>query len=416
MEIDLNHAVDEVEKTVLCNGGCEKAIACIYCFSSTSSSTSPCSSSSGSTAPCSSSTFLELWHACAGPLTSLPRKGNVVVYFPQGHLEQLALASTFSPFKTFNLPPQIFCKVMHVQLLANKENDEVYTQVTLLPQRELGEPNLEGKHSDELGVDGDAGGPPSKPTPHMFCKTLTASDTSTHGGFSVPRRAAEDCFPRLDYKLTRPSQELVAKDLHGVESTEATSPYYRLEYFRESKESYCWGCSALSEGMGEDGELRLGIRRAVRPRNGLPDSVIADQNSYPNVLSPVTNAISTKTVFHVFYCPRNEFAPMCVIAAVGGPSYEVNTVAPNFVHPKPEWTAGGIALLIGKNSEGTHRENCRKHFYSICAYVSKTRITTTTITTTSRAVPRRDETDGGGGARESSLFSITQQESGKAKP
>ena len=32
---------------------------------------------------------------------------------------------------------------------------------------------------------------------HMFCKTLTASDTSTHGGFSVPRRAAEACFPTL---------------------------------------------------------------------------------------------------------------------------------------------------------------------------------------------------------------------------
>lgn len=31
----------------------------------------------------------------------------------------------------------------------------------------------------------------------MFCKTLTASDTSTHGGFSVPRRSAEDCLPSL---------------------------------------------------------------------------------------------------------------------------------------------------------------------------------------------------------------------------
>lgn len=39
-------------------------------------------------------------------------------------------------------------------------------------------------------------------TPHMFCKTLTASDTSTHGGFSVPRRAAEDCFPPLVAKIT----------------------------------------------------------------------------------------------------------------------------------------------------------------------------------------------------------------------
>lgn len=55
---------------------------------------------------------------------------------------------------------------------------------------------------------------------------------------------------------------------------------------------------------GEDGELRLGIRRAVRPRNGLPDSVLAKQNSYPNVLSSVANAISTKSMFHVFYSPR----------------------------------------------------------------------------------------------------------------
>ncbi|KAA3489753.1 auxin response factor 4-like isoform X1 [Gossypium australe] len=148
MEIDLNHAVNEVEKT--------------------------------------------LWHACAGPLTSLPKKGNVVVYFPQGHLEQLALAFPFSPLDTFDLPSQIFCKVMNVQLLANKENDEVYTQVTLLPQPELGGHNLGSKQLDE-----HADRSPSKPTSHMFCKTLTASDTSIHGGFSAPRRAAEDCFPRL---------------------------------------------------------------------------------------------------------------------------------------------------------------------------------------------------------------------------
>lgn len=76
-------------------------------------------------------------------------------------------------------------------------------------------------------------------TPHMFCKTLTASDTSTHGGFSVPRRAAEDCFPPLDYKQQRPSQELVAKDLHGTEwkfrhiyrGTKTKLPFYPLKPF-----------------------------------------------------------------------------------------------------------------------------------------------------------------------------------------
>jgi hypothetical protein len=36
-----------------------------------------------------------------------------------------------------------------------------------------------------------------RPQTEFFCKTLTASDTSTHGGFSVPRRAAEKIFPPL---------------------------------------------------------------------------------------------------------------------------------------------------------------------------------------------------------------------------
>lgn len=174
MEIDLNYAVTEVEKNAYCNGDCGKG-GCVCCLSS---STSSCSSNS-SAAPVSSSIYLELWHACAGPLTSLPKRGNVVVYFPQGHLEQAASSSAFSPMEmpTFDLQPQIFCRVVNILLLvsseflfldwvvcflqfsshtisssrvfwfrcdvyslikqANKENDEVYTQVTLLPQPEV---------------------------------------------------------------------------------------------------------------------------------------------------------------------------------------------------------------------------------------------------------------------------------------
>lgn len=55
---------------------------------------------------------------------------------------------------------------------------------------------MEGEEEGE--VEGDK----SSVMPHMFCKTLTASDTSTHGGFSVPRRAAEDCFPPLVVHFT----------------------------------------------------------------------------------------------------------------------------------------------------------------------------------------------------------------------
>jgi hypothetical protein len=39
----------------------------------------------------------ELWHACAGPLVCLPTLGTRVVYFPQGHSEQVSThAAVFS--------------------------------------------------------------------------------------------------------------------------------------------------------------------------------------------------------------------------------------------------------------------------------------------------------------------------------
>lgn len=60
----------------------------------------------------------------------------------------------------------------------------------------FGRNNHDGETEENSEMeDGDGG--KNLGTSHMFCKTLTASDTSTHGGFSVPRRAAEDCFPPL---------------------------------------------------------------------------------------------------------------------------------------------------------------------------------------------------------------------------
>lgn len=41
----------------------------------------------------------ELWHACAGPLVSLPAEGTKVVYFPQGHSEHVSIVSEIhNPF------------------------------------------------------------------------------------------------------------------------------------------------------------------------------------------------------------------------------------------------------------------------------------------------------------------------------
>lgn len=300
MEFDLNEAVKEGD-------GASAA-------SAWSSSSSSCCSSNSADSSMSSSMYFELWHACAGPLISLPKKGSMVAYLPQGHLEQASSTSSFPCFEmpTFGLEPHIFCRVVNVQLLANKENDEVYTQVTLFPQPEWGQRNMEGNENDDAGLEEEGtGGSANRSTPHMFCKTLTASDTSTHGGFSVPRRAAEDCFPPLDYKQQRPSQELVAKDLHGVEWR------FRHIYRGQPRRHLLttgWSIFVSQKNLtsgdavlflrGEDGELRLGIRRATRPRNSLPNSILSSQNVHLNILSPVASAISTKSMFHVFYSPR----------------------------------------------------------------------------------------------------------------
>ncbi|XP_031122717.1 auxin response factor 4-like isoform X2 [Ipomoea triloba] len=316
MEIDLNHEVrggEEEEKEENKNGSC--------CYAECEEGVL---GSCGYNSSNASSIYLELWHACAGPLTCLPKKGNVVVYFPQGHLEQAASASPFPPLETdlptLGLQPQIFCRVEDVQLLANKENDDVYTQLTLLPISEPVGMSLEGKEPEDLGMDEEGGGTaPTKSTSHMFCKTLTASDTSTHGGFSVPRRAAEDCFPPLDYKEQRPFQELVARDLHGVEWK------FRHIYRGQPRRHLLttgWSIFVSQKNLvsgdavlflrGEGGDLRLGIRRAARPRHGLPESIIKNQTSYSSVLSAVTNALSSKSTFNVFYSPRASHADFIV--------------------------------------------------------------------------------------------------------
>ncbi|KAH1217241.1 Auxin response factor 3 [Glycine max] len=227
--------------------------------------------SSGSSS--SSTVCLELWHACAGPMISLPKKGSVVVYFPQGHLEQHL--HDFPLPASANIPSHVFCRVLDVKLHAEEGSDEVYCQVVLVPESEQVQQKLREGEFDADGEEEDAEAVMKSTTPHMFCKTLTASDTSTHGGFSVPRRAAEDCFPPLDYSQQRPSQELVAKDLHGQEWR--FRHIYRGQPRRHllttgwsafvNKKKLVSGDAVLFL-RGEDGELRLGIRRAAQLKSG----------------------------------------------------------------------------------------------------------------------------------------------------
>ncbi|KQK09126.1 auxin response factor 2 [Brachypodium distachyon] len=260
--------------------------------------------------PARGAVCLELWHACAGPVGPLPRKGSAVVYLPQGHLEHIGDAGSAAA----KVPPHVFCRVVDVNLQADAATDEVYAQVTLAVDNEESKRRVrDGENEEARDGDGeDADAMKRLPRiPHMFCKTLTASDTSTHGGFSVPRRAAEDCFPPLDYSLPRPSQELVAKDLHGTEWR--FRHIYRGQPRRHllttgwsafvNKKKLVSGDAVLFL-RGEDGELRLGVRRVAQLKNVSPFPAPHNQDPGHSSLGNVAHALAVKSTFHVYYNPR----------------------------------------------------------------------------------------------------------------
>ncbi|XP_039804079.1 auxin response factor 17-like isoform X1 [Panicum virgatum] len=266
----------------------------------------------------------ELWHACAGPLVSLPAVGSRVVYFPQGHSEQNSKNSAFftqvlgefplqvaastnkemeSQIPNYpNLPPQLICQLHNVTMHADAETDEVYAQMTLQPlnPQELKDPYLPA----ELGS-------ANKQPTNYFCKTLTASDTSTHGGFSVPRRAAEKVFPPLDFTQQPPCQELIAKDLHGNE-------WKFRHIFRGQPKRHLlttgWSVFVSAKRLvagdsvlfiwNDNNQLLLGIRRANRLQTVMPSSVLSSDSMHIGLLAAAAHAASTNSRFTIFYNPR----------------------------------------------------------------------------------------------------------------
>ncbi|KAA8542056.1 hypothetical protein F0562_023208 [Nyssa sinensis] len=256
--------------------------------------------------------YTELWHACAGPLVTVPREGEYVFYFPQGHIEQVEASTNQvadQAMPVYNLPSKILCRVINVQLQAEPDTDEVFAQVTLLPIKE-DENTLEKEPVPP---------PPSRFHVHSFCKTLTASDTSTHGGFSVLRRHADECLPPLDMSRQPPTQELSAKDLHGNE--------WRFRHiFRGQPRRHLlqsgWSVFVSSKRLvagdafiflrGENGELRVGVRRAMRQQANVPSSVISSHSMHLGVLATAWHAFTTGTIFTVYYKPRTSPAEFIV--------------------------------------------------------------------------------------------------------
>ncbi|KAF8663725.1 hypothetical protein HU200_055047 [Digitaria exilis] len=194
----------------------------------------------------------ELWHACAGPVVALPRRGSLVVYLPQGHL-----AAAGGGDVAADLPPHVLCRVADVELCADAATDEVYARLALVAEGEVFGRNLRSSGAEGEDDMEDLDAERKSRMLHMFCKTLTASDTSTHGGFSVPRRAAEDCFPPLVI-------------------------FY----------------------LGDDGELRLGVRRAIQLKNEALFEDFCSDSEKRHTLSAVYDSLKHRSVFHISYNPR----------------------------------------------------------------------------------------------------------------
>ncbi|CAL1403013.1 unnamed protein product [Linum trigynum] len=248
----------------------------------------------------------ELWHACAGPLVSLPAVGSRVVYFPQGHSEQVAISTNREVDAQIpnypSLPPQLICQLHNVTMHADIETDEVYAQMTLQP--------LSPQEQKDIYLPAELGAPSKQPT-NYFCKTLTASDTSTHGGFSVPRRAAEKVFPPLDFSMQPPCQELIARDLHDNE-------WKFRHIFRGQPKRHLlttgWSVFVSAKRLvagdsvlfiwNERNQLLLGIRRASRPQTVMPSSVLSSDSMHLGLLAAAAHAAATNSRFTIFYNPR----------------------------------------------------------------------------------------------------------------
>ncbi|XP_027192885.1 auxin response factor 2 isoform X2 [Cicer arietinum] len=284
----------------------------------------------GSTSGLKDNLFIELWHACAGSIY-IPKLWDKVFYFPQGHLEQIAILTRDQQDGHYKetplqiMPSKILCIVIGVQLKVEDNTDEVFALITLFP---LGEPQ-------ELVLeDNQAIQNPSEL--YSFSKILTSMETSKHGAFSIPMQHAEKCFHPLDMTLQPPTQDLVAKDMHGIEWNFRhifhSHPREHLltsgwNMFVNSKKLLPGdSCIFVSE---ENGEIGIGIRRGMNQQSNISTTLsqLSTQTMPFQSLLTAAHAVTTNTMFLVKYhpCPFEFMVPLNTYIESTQKDYSIGT-------------------------------------------------------------------------------------------
>ena len=188
----------------------------------------------------------------------------------------------------YNLPSQILCRVMNLSLSvssnfyirftqsvsslslslsiffgsfcfkclqAEPETDEVFAQLTLLPEPEDVKNLLcllftvcllslfltfyvDFSEQDLDLIENKEPAEPPQRSVCRFTKILTASDTSTHGGFSVLRKHAEECLPPL--VTDTPTHGIYHSIIHSLSRSDSYSACFCRIWVRKSLARSLW--------------------------------------------------------------------------------------------------------------------------------------------------------------------------------
>ncbi|KAK3223857.1 hypothetical protein Dsin_010882 [Dipteronia sinensis] len=261
----------------------------------------------------------EVWSAFSGSRSSLPKKGDLVVYFPQGHLEyekpHLHGLTPKEEVRTYDLQPQIICRVEHVQLMVanhlkqiKEADDEIYAKVTLHPEPEVNSEEKELEQSDGIEdcIRDEARRPATISTPSLFSKILKRSDTNF--SLSIPPEAAIEFFC-LDNESVDLQNHVTAMDFHGnvwkfplIKDKKNGNWSLKWSEFTKARNIQPGGNRVVFL-RDKDMKLKFGIRRWYG---------IHSEKRNANPLSEAAGAMLKKSMFSVIYKPRGKPADFVI--------------------------------------------------------------------------------------------------------